>query len=266
LLVYLRDVEKHPSAQGALKLWFRWLEDHIDPKTSLWGTDGQCSAMQAVYGGYHQLLVYYHENYQIINPAGLVDTVLSLQHFDGGFNPNGNGGACEDVDCVDILVNLYKRHDYRRGDIRFALRRCLRHILELQNHDGGFPYNRDCPQSHMGIPGTDAAPNQSTAFATWFRIHTLALMAEILTDESELQFDFGFTNNLSMGWHKSPEGWKLEIPDSQRAEEGRIEQEFQRQIRRAEFRRRIGRVKSLANRVKTKVRNKAGAIKRRLIR
>ena len=50
----------------------------------------------------------------------MIDTVLGLQHVDGGFNPRGNGGACEDVDSVDILLNLYKRFDYRRADIRFA--------------------------------------------------------------------------------------------------------------------------------------------------
>jgi hypothetical protein len=203
LLVYLRDVECHSGAPAALDAWFEWLEQHVDPATSLWGTNGYCSAMEAVYGGYHQLLVYYHENHPIRNPQGLVDTVLRLQHPDGGFNPRGNGGACEDVDSVDILVNLYKRSDYRRPEIRCALRQCLRHILELQNTDGGFPYNRDCLQSHMDIPGTEASRNQSTMFATWFRVHTLALMAEILTDEPELQFPFRFTNNLSMGWHQA---------------------------------------------------------------
>jgi hypothetical protein len=149
------------------------------------------------------LLVYYHENHPIRNLRGLVDTVLELQHPDGGFNPRGNGGACEDVDSVDILVNLYKRSDYRRAEIRCALRQCLRHILALQNPDGGFPYNRDCPQSHMDVPGTQAPPNQSIMFATWFRVHTLALTAEILTDEPELQFPFQFTKNLSMGWHQT---------------------------------------------------------------
>jgi hypothetical protein len=68
--------------------------------------------------------------------------------------------------------------------------------------DGGFPYNRDCSQSHMGIPGTLAPPNVSTMFPTWFRIHTLALMAEVLTDEEELDGPFRFTSVLSMGWHQ----------------------------------------------------------------
>jgi len=208
LLVYLRDVEHYPGAVAALQCWFDWLDTHADPATGLWGTNGYCNAAEAVYGGYHQLLVYYHEDHTIPNPQGLVDTVLSLQHYDGGFHPSGNGGACEDVDCVDILVNMYKRFDYRRSDIRIALRRCLQHILILQNPDGGFPYNRNQPQSHMGIPGTFAPPNVSTAFATWFRVHTLALIAQVLSDEPTLQgVNFRFTNTLSMGWHRT---WSLE--------------------------------------------------------
>ena len=257
LLIYLRDVEKHAGAQRALDLWFRWLDEHADPKTSLWGTNGHCSTMEAVYGGYHQLLVYYHENHPIRNPTGLVDTVLSLQHLDGGFNPNGNGGACEDVDCVDILVNLYKRNDYRRAEIRCALRRCLRHTLDLQNPDGGFPYNRNCPQSHMGIPGTDAAPNQSTAFATWFRVHTLALMAEILTDEPELQFDFRFTNNLSMGWHRAWDKKLHCLTEQDRQAENQFEREWQ-------HRRFVQQIKDYCAPA-LKVRALAGHLKRRIL-
>jgi hypothetical protein len=68
--------------------------------------------------------------------------------------------------------------------------------------DGGFRYNHDCLQSDMGIPGTEAAPNQSTTFATWFRVHTLPLTAEILTDEEELNVPFRFTSVLSIGWHQ----------------------------------------------------------------
>jgi hypothetical protein len=211
LLVYLRDVERHVGAQAALEAWFDWLDAHVDVSTGLWGTDGHCSAVEAVCGGYHQLLVYYHESRRTINPEGLIDTVLGLQHVDGGFNPRGNGGACEDVDSVDILLNFYKRFDYRRADIRFALKRCLRHILSTQNPDGGFPYNLNCVQSHMGIPGTQAPANVSAAFPTWFRVHTLALIAEILRDERAFSgINLRFSDSLSMGWHQSPPGWSLE--------------------------------------------------------
>jgi len=203
ILVYLRDEEKMPEAQKALDYWFQWLDKEIDPNTGLWGTNGYCSPFRAMCGGYHQLLVYYYENHPVQSPARLVDTVLALQHPDGGFSPSGGGGACEDVDAVDILVNLYKLQDYKRPQIRVALKRCLRHILALQNKDGGFPYKRDIKQSHMGIPDTVAGPNVSTMFATWFRVHTLALISEILTDAAFLSgHEFNFSKALSMGWHR----------------------------------------------------------------
>ena len=253
LLVYLRDVEMHPSAQRALDLWFRWLDEHIDPTTNLWGTDGQCSAMEAVYGGYHQLLVYYHENHPIKNPTGLVDTVLSLQHFDGGFNPSGNGGACEDVDSVDILVNLYKQNDYRRAEIRCALWHCVDHILSTQNSDGGFPYNKNTHQSHMGIPGTQSGPNVSCTFPTWFRIHTLALCHEIIPEHPALAgISFRFNDHLSMGWHRSPPGWKLIISNTQKKEEFKIENKFRRGKLKIKIKNKIYHTKTLLNHAKSK--------------
>ena len=211
LLVYLRDVKSNAYAQPALDHWFQWLDGNMDHATNLWGTNGYCTKADAVYGGYHQLLLYYHENHPIMNPSGLIDTVLGLQHSDGGFSPVGNAGACEDVDCVDILVNLYKRFDYRRAEIRHRLSLCADHILRTQNPDGGFPYHRDFEQGHMGIPDMKAPANASTTFATWFRIHTLALCAQIIPSHPNLEgIQFRFSKTLSMGWHTSPSGWKLE--------------------------------------------------------
>ncbi len=203
LLVYLRDDEKYPGAEEALDTWFSWLASNVDPATGVWGSDKGATRANAVFGGYHQLLVYYYEDREIQFNENLIDVVLALQHDDGGFLPKGGGGACEDVDAVDILVNLYKKTDYRHAEIRLALRKCLKHILALQNDDGGYPYKKRAAQNHMGIPGTIAPPNVSTAFATWFRIHTIALIAEILTDELPPQeFEFGFSKALSMGWHR----------------------------------------------------------------
>jgi hypothetical protein len=254
LLVYLRDVEGAVGAQAALDQWFEWLETEIDPATSLWGTNGYCDVAAAVYGGYHQLLVYWHEGRPIRNPEGLVDAVLSLRHPDGGFNPKGNGGACEDVDSVDILVHAFKRWDYRRAEIRSALWCCVDHILGTQNADGGFPYNRDKPQSHMGIPGTQAKPNQSCAFPTWFRIHTLALCAEIIPDHPQLEgIQFRFNKHLSMGWHESPLGWQLEVSDDDRKSSNQLIAEWSSERlqyeRRRVWRKRFNRIKKRATRL-----------------
>jgi hypothetical protein len=205
LLVHLRDVENVSGAQEALDTWFDWLDGHLDPETGLWGGRAGASRFEAMCGGYHQLLVYYHDHRPVAHQDRLVRTVLDLQHADGGFAPDGGGGACEDVDAVDILVNLYKQSASQRPAIRWALRRCLRHLIELQNADGGFAYTRHQrrePISHMGIPATSTTRGASAAFPTWFRVHTLALLAEVLTDEPELRFPFRFNSALSMGWHR----------------------------------------------------------------
>lgn len=203
LLVFLRDVEKYHDADQALNLWFKWLDERIDPATGLWGTDVGCDYFGGVYGGYHQLLVYYYEKHPIRFPERLIDVVLNLQHPDGGFSEYRGGGACEDVDCVDILVNLYKLYDYRRADIRLALRKCLDHLLSLQRTDGGFPSSRfEKSHIHMGIPATKTSLEHCGIFETWFRVHTFTLIAEILTDDSRLSTVFAnFNLALSMGWH-----------------------------------------------------------------
>jgi len=204
-LVYLRDVEKIPAAQAALDQWFAWLDKYVDPATGLWGTNGFCSPYDAVYGGYHQLLVYYYEKHPLTSVERLIDTTLALQFRDGGFSREAGGGACEDVDAVDILVNCYKLVDYRRPDIRVAVRRCVRLIESQQNPDGGFPYKRNQAWSHLGVPATSAVPNQSHAFGTWFRVHTIALAAQILGYEMPEGYrKLGFNEALSMGWHR---GW-----------------------------------------------------------
>jgi len=201
-LIYLRDFEGKKETAEALNLYFDWLDAQIDPGTGLWGTNGYCSPFVAMCGGYHQLLVYYHEERKVKSQEKLIDTVLSLQHKDGGFSPSGGGGACEDVDAVDILVNLYKQLDYRRDDIRQALQRALPNILRNQMPDGGFVYKLNQPFIHMGILKTQAQANEANMFATWFRTHTLALIGEILIDEPQVQFDWQFNNTCSMGWHK----------------------------------------------------------------
>jgi len=202
VLIFCRDVEKHPQANARIEQFFDWLDKEIDPATGLWGTDGHCNSFIAMCGGYHQLLAYYYEHRAINYPEKLIDTTLLLQHPDGGFHPNGGGGACEDVDAVDILVNLYKLYDYRRPDIRFSLRKAVESIVEKQLFDGGFAYRLNEPFMHMGIASTATPPNESNLFSTWFRVHTIALASEILTDTALSNYSWRFNKALSMGWHR----------------------------------------------------------------
>ena len=208
-LIFLRDKEMISSASEALDAYFSWLDKEIDPNTGLWGTNGYCGLEAGLYGGYHQLLVYYYENHPITSPERLVDIALSMQNSDGSFDPSGRGSACQDIDAIDILVNLYKLENYRRPQIRLALRKAVKQVLNMQMPDGGFVNRLNEPFTHMGMQSTSSAKNQSNMFPTWFRVHSLAVISEILTDEDIAKFDWKFNPSLSMGWHRS---WKNSVP------------------------------------------------------
>lgn len=200
-LIYLRDFEKEGDAQAALDLYFQWLDSQFDPNTGLWGTNGYCDAYQAFYGAYHQLLVYYFCEHNLPYASRTIDTLLSLQHPDGSFTIHGGGGACEDVDGVDILVNMYKYTGYRQRAVCAALSRILKLVLSNHMPDGGFVYRKGIPFTHMGMNKTSSPPNHSNLFATWFRVHTIALCCQLLIDHPLAQYNWQFNTTCSMGWH-----------------------------------------------------------------
>lgn len=200
-LVHLRDVEKATGAAAALDLYFDWLDAEQDPATGLWGTNGHCDAFAALYGGYHQLLVYYYCGRTVKHAERIIDTTLELQADDGSFARGGGGGACEDVDAVDVLVNLFERTGYRRLAVRHALGRALESVLTQRNPDGGFVYRRGSPFEHMGIELTRSEKDVSNLFPTWFRLHTIALIGQILRRHPLAAGPWGFNRACSMGWH-----------------------------------------------------------------
>ena len=218
-LVYLRDSEGRDEAQTSLEVYFDWLDAEQDPATGLWGTNGYCDAHTAMCGAYHPLLVYYYCERPVLRAKRITDTTLRLQHPDGGFARDGGGGACEDVDAVDILVNLYERSGYRPRAVRLALRRALDSIVSQQMSGGGFVYRRGVPFTHMGIGRTYAPVDTPNLFATWFRVHTLALACQVLRDHPLAKINWRFNDICSMGWHdpapvpeRQPDPWQDRLP------------------------------------------------------
>ena len=228
-LVYLRDFECRDEAQSALDAYFNWLDTKQDPASGLWGTNGYCDAYTAIYGGYHQLLVYYFCERPVPHAERIMDTTLRLQHPDGSFTRYGGGGACEDLDAVDILANMYSLTGHRPRAVRRALQRALNSVLSQQMPDGGFVYRRGMPFSHMGIVRTHVSADTSNLFATWFRVHTIALACQVLLDHSLAEINWRFNDTCSMGWHNSrplPEPqsdpWYDYLPMSRRYSAGRF--------------------------------------------
>lgn len=202
LLTFLAVEEGDERAKQGVKILLKWLDKKIDPNTGFWGTDGHCDIYKAVYGGYHQLLLYYYWQHPIMFKKVMIDTVLSLQHFDGGFVKGWGGGSCEDVDCVDILVNLYKLTDYRRIDIEYSLRKAVLAVIRRMAPCGGFVYKKGEEFYHMGMKYTYALPDEPNIFSTWFGIHTLLLISEIISLPCFEKSNYHFNNACSMGWHR----------------------------------------------------------------
>lgn len=201
LLVHLAEMEGCSEAKTALHYFFDWLDEKQEPETGVWGTKSGSLLSYAVYGAYHQLLVYCYAGRPIQYAERIIDSVLSLQHPDGGFDPNGGGGACQDVDCADILVKLGVDLGYRQDDIRRALRRLLPSVIEKMAPDGGFVFRWGEPFIHHGLLWTYTPPNVPDLFSTWFRTHTVALISQVLTDEPVAQVPWRFNGVCSMGWH-----------------------------------------------------------------
>jgi hypothetical protein len=205
LLVYMHEAGVK-EAEPALEFFMQWLDDQVDPETGLWGTNGFCNKYAAIYGGYHQLLLYYYLRRPLISPEKLIDTALSIQHVDGGYSRWNGGGTCQDVDAVDILVNLYKRTDYRRRDIRRSLRRNHASVMRRRTFEGGFCDRLGHDFNHMGMEMTRTPTDRANMFSTWFGIHTIALMAEIFKqDQPDCESYDGlirFNRSCSMGWHR----------------------------------------------------------------
>jgi len=202
LLTYLSEDEGDPLAGTCLDILFYWLDNNLDPETGLWGTNGYVDNYKAVYGGYHQLLLYYYHEKPVRFMDKIVDITLSLQHLDGGFSKHWGGGGCQDVDAVDILVNMYKRNDYRRNDIQLALKKCYFHMKRRFKSTGGFVYRNGSDFIHMGMSDTYSKDGCPDMFSTWFGLHTMCLIAEIIKIPPLENIQYAFNETLSMGWHK----------------------------------------------------------------
>ncbi len=205
-ITHIGEVEGQQEYIAELMLfYFDWLDELLDTKTGLWGTNLGSKLDVAIYGGYHQLLLYYYWKRPILYPERLVDSVLSIQHFDGGFGAWSDAGTCQNIDGIDILVNLYKLNDYRHRDIRRALRRVVRLILLKQTSNGGFVDRRGHFFDHMGMEYTQTPAGSANMFSTWFFTHALCLISEVLGDSflRKLGLESNDFNSIcSMGWHR----------------------------------------------------------------
>ena len=135
---------------------------------------------------------------------------------------------------------MYQRIDYRRDDIRKALKKVLVATVSSQNEDGGFPWAKryhfgirdwlklgfsirqhrnlnfwyhSCKEAMIGqfitnnrplrSPGWTKTPipaKESYIFATWFRSLNLALISQVIPENPYAQIEWKFLTAPGLGY------------------------------------------------------------------
>ena len=111
------------------------LDKMHDPETGLWGTQFNASSFVAMAATYHFLIFYKYFNRGINFSDQIATSVLRLQMKDGLYHPFGGGGACEDLDAIDVLSKVVINGDSR---IEQSLKHSYHALEKNYNSDGGF--------------------------------------------------------------------------------------------------------------------------------
>jgi len=164
--------------------YFEWFDEHQRDDTGWWDLKPGGSALfEQQFGGYHTLMVYWMFDRPIARADKIIDSSLKLQHEDGMFDPEGGGGCCQDMDCIDPMVQMGLATGYRSRDIADCLARALPPILAKQTEGGGFYDATTWVRAEFGWQLCKASPGNPDACSNWFYPFSVALAGEFLGDE-----------------------------------------------------------------------------------
>ena len=139
-LIHLMGEPKYAaSANSAFDTVLSEIEERQDSKTGLWFGEGVRDHRWGVYAAYHFAPFFLWRGRRLKRVDKIIDSVLGIQSPEGLFADSIGGGACEDLDAIDLLVKLSYLSDHRSEDVCLGLRRAFDRILQLQCGNGGFP-------------------------------------------------------------------------------------------------------------------------------
>ena len=219
------------------------LDSAQDSKTGLWGTQFKASSFASMAAAYHFLIFYKYFNRKINFSEKISSSVFQLQMRDGLFHPFGGGGACEDLDAIDVI---YKISSDISTESEESLKRAYRALLQNYDKNGGFCwakrptfpflvglkyFNPSLELFNVGmikwiiknnyigslIPFFKEKKiyeysnwnlmkyriNLSDSWSTWFRLLSIATIERLLPDLKKHDIDYKFRRLPSIGWMQS---------------------------------------------------------------
>ena len=184
LLQYARDFQDEHWCNNVLDELFCWLDREQNPETGYWGYGVKTAheRSQGVQTGYHLWLLYFYDRRPLQYVEQIIDSCLATQNPLGGFGPELNSSACEDIDSIDPLVRLSGRSPYRRDEIESVLARAVPWVIANLNSDGSGVFRRG-EAFRYGHDLMYEKRDQGSMFPTWFRALSLAYLAQVLGAE-----------------------------------------------------------------------------------
>ena len=219
------------------------LDSAQDSKTGLWGTQFKASSFASMAAAYHFLIFYKYFNRKINFSEKISSSVFQLQMRDGLFHPFGGGGACEDLDAIDVI---YKISSDVSTESEESLKRAYRALLQNYDKNGGFSWAKRptfpflvglkyfnpsleifnigmikwiIKNNYIGslIPYFKEKKiyeysnwnlmkyniNLSDSWSTWFRLLSIATIERLLPDLKKHDIDYKFRRLPSIGWMQS---------------------------------------------------------------
>ncbi|RJP56602.1 MAG: hypothetical protein C4541_12130 [Candidatus Auribacter fodinae] len=162
-----------------ISLIFDELDKRQDPQTGYWIQNDKRNLLFEMAGAYHFYIHYVFADRPIAYMDKIIDSTLMLISDDGLFHPQGGGGACEDLDAIDILVKLSCLNPYRYEDIKTALTRAHQRIYENRNPDGGFCWAKRDPFSALKLLAIPLKWNASLDIGTQLDFKKRILLNQI---------------------------------------------------------------------------------------
>jgi hypothetical protein len=230
-LIHLADdAELAATAQSAFDAVLSVIEEKQDAETGLWFGEGVRNHRWGVYAAYHFVPFFLWRGRRLNRIDEMIDSVLGIQSPEGLFADSIGGGACEDLDAIDLLVKLSYLSDHRFEDIRVGLRRAFDRILQLQRDSGGFPnYLRNAPapswkrrlagrlglnrlverlrptpldlSHYSGWTAVSVLRGEPDMWGTWFRTLALNLIVEMMPELGTPPGNARFHCLPALGWH-----------------------------------------------------------------
>jgi glycosyltransferase involved in cell wall biosynthesis/SAM-dependent methyltransferase len=204
-LIYRAEVEHDLAAPSIFHAALDWLDQMQDAATGLWGKRPAESTLNAVAAAYHFIPFYEYVHRPVNRMRRIIDFTLALQQSDGLFGATSGGGACEDLDAIDLLVTLVRQGGYRHDDIKRAMIRAYWAIWNLQNEDGGYCYAwRTTAETYRfsSWAPMEVELRKSDVWASWFRLLALATIGSAYPDDVPRIANWRFRRWPALGYHQ----------------------------------------------------------------